>query len=117
MVNMYLMTGLGIGHARAQRACHPGALPSTEAGRKRLSRTHEAAWKQGCAGGGVDRREERKGTAQAAAVGAILYKFELKAPQRPPLCVTVSRGEREGRAVAEAGAGAEEEGQQHVPGG
>jgi len=41
------MTGLGIGHARAQRACHPGALPSTEAGRKRLSRTHEAAWKQG----------------------------------------------------------------------
>ena len=57
--------------------------------------------------GGVDRREERKGTAQAAAVGAILYKFELKAPQRPPLCVTVSRGEREGRAVAEAGAGAE----------
>ena len=90
MVNMYLMTGLGIGHARAQRACHPGALPSTEAGRKRLSRTHEAAWKQGCAGG-VDRREERKGTAQAAAVGAILYKFELKAPQRPPLCVTVSR--------------------------
>ena len=106
MVNMYLMTGLGIGHARAQRACHPGALPSTEAGRKRLSRTHEAAWKRGCAGG-VDRREERKGTAQAAAVGAILYKFELKAPQRPPLCVTVSRGEREGRAVAEAGAGAE----------
>ena len=37
----------------------------------------------------------------------ILYKFELKAPQRPSLCVTVSRGEREGRAVAEAGAGAE----------
>ena len=42
-----------------------------------------------------------------AAVGAILYNFELKAPQRPPLRVTVSRGEREGRAVAEAGAGAE----------
>ena len=66
-MNMYLMTGLDIGHARTQRTCHPGILPSTEAGRKRLSRTHEAAWKQGCAGG-VDRMEERKGTARTAAI-------------------------------------------------
>ena len=33
----------------------PSILPSTALGRKRLVRTREAAWKQGCAGGGVDR--------------------------------------------------------------